>query len=73
MERKTKLLKQALNLLNKNQKVVVVYKNTVIITISNRKMLTKLISKDYDEIEYVRWENTVIHVNYIFLNKKLVS
>lgn len=54
MERKTKLLKQALNLLNKNQKVVVVYKNTVIITISNRKMLTKLISKDYDEIEYVR-------------------
>lgn len=54
MEKKTELAKKGLALLNKNKTVTVVYKNTLTITTSNKKMLQKIISRDYDEIEYIR-------------------
>lgn len=53
-DKKVALTKKALSLLLKNNIVTIVYKNTMMITTSNKKMIKKIINKDYEEIEYVR-------------------
>lgn len=55
-DKKVELTKKALSLLFKNNIVTIVYKNTMMITTGNKKMITKIINKDYEEIEYIRWK-----------------
>lgn len=53
-DKKTELTKKALQILLKNKKIIIVYKNTKKIEVQSKKMLKAIIAKDYLEIEYIR-------------------
>ena len=53
-KKKIELTKKSLSLLVKNTTVIIVYKNTITISTSNKKMIRKIIEKDFNEIEYIR-------------------
>lgn len=53
-KKKIDLTKKALQILLKNKKVTIVYKNTKKIELQSRKMLKAIIAKDYETIEYIR-------------------
>lgn len=54
MDKKTEMTKKALQILLKNNKVIIVYKNTKKIEVQSRKMIKAIIAKDYEYIEYIR-------------------